>query len=227
MLVQTSTYVVRSIWTCTRTQAPSASQLALLVLQGLGLKAIMTTCRRPGTFAYGLVLLAATLTVSGCASLPQDQPVYEVLDQETGITIMRLGKPLEFTVGEGQGPTGDPFAYAGVFQTNRMGARAEFLWLAVPVDGTLASGPTLEIDGVAVTLASSTNNPSIAGLKSGPYTSPAPWARQFWYAVDAATIERLARATSMTIRTADTGGTWTFMPPVDARRRLMAYFETR
>ena len=40
-----------------------------------------------------LTLFATLLT--SCASLPDDAPVVEQLDDETGLTIARLGKPLE------------------------------------------------------------------------------------------------------------------------------------
>jgi hypothetical protein len=151
----------------------------------------------------------------------------EVLDPETGITILRFGKPLEFTVTEGKGPTGDPFGYAGFFQTNRMGARAEYLWIAVPVDGTLTEGPVVEVDGAVLELANGANNPSVAALKSGPYASPAPWAVQFWYPVDAAIVDKLARATRITIRTRDSIGPWTFASQPDPLARVLTYQQTR
>ena len=41
-----------------------------------------------------LTLLASAWLVS-CASLPDDAPVVENLDPQTGVTVARLGHPLE------------------------------------------------------------------------------------------------------------------------------------
>ena len=42
-----------------------------------------------------LALVAFALAASGCASLPEDEPVLEKLDANTGTTIAGIGRPIE------------------------------------------------------------------------------------------------------------------------------------
>jgi hypothetical protein len=180
----------------------------------------MTSCRY-------LLTCAAVLALQACAAVTVGNSTIEVLDQETGITVTRLARPLELTVTEGRGPTGDPFGYLGVFQTNRMGARAEYLWIAVPVDGTLAGIPSIEIDGAPLALPGGTNSPDIANLKSPPYQPPAPWSQQFFFPIDASTTVRLASAARLAIQSQDNAGKWSFVTAPEAQAALASYLETR
>ena len=50
------------------------------------------TRKRIACFVLGT--LAAAL-LSACAALPEDAPVVEKLDTETGVTVTRLGQPVE------------------------------------------------------------------------------------------------------------------------------------
>jgi hypothetical protein len=184
----------------------------------------MTSCRRLLT-RFAVCLAVATL--AGCAAPLATNRAIDVLDPETGITVTKLARPVEFTVTDGRGPTRDPFGYIGLFQTNRMGTRAEFLWLALPVEGTLAGNPVLSIDDTPVVLPEPTNDPALANLKTGPYAAPAPWSRQFYYSIDSSLAVRLASAARLTIQSEDTGGKWTFVASPDAQSALSLYIELR
>lgn len=74
---------------------------------------------------------ALALTSSGCIGLPE-QDVLEALDEATGTSLTRLARPIELLTVEPRGPGADPFAYVAPFETNRMGQRRAFLWIAVP-----------------------------------------------------------------------------------------------
>src|SRR5262245_44254067 len=84
--------------------------------------------------------LTATLTVlasaflGSCASLPDDAPVVENLDPQTGNTVARLGHPLELYRESGRSASGERFAFLGPFETNQAGTRQLFLWIALPME---------------------------------------------------------------------------------------------
>ena len=75
-----------------------------------------------------MLLLAA---LAGCASVPENA-VSERLDERTGTTVTTMQKPIELVSTEPRGSNSDPFAYLAPFETNRMGQRELFLWIAVP-----------------------------------------------------------------------------------------------
>lgn len=150
-----------------------------------------------------------------------------MLDERTGITITRLGKPLEFTVTLPPGPAKDPFAYLGPFQTNRMGQRADFVWLAVPADGALVGQPVVRADGELVAFDTMSASPTVANLESGPYRAPAPWSQQFFVSADADAIAQLSGAQRIEIATHDATGEWLFVLEGDALIALTQYAEAR
>src|SRR5262245_6061911 len=79
--------------------------------------------------AARLVLVATAGTLlSACAALPDDAPVVETLDPETGLTVARLGRPLELYSETTNKDVSERFAFIGPFETNQMGSRAMFLW---------------------------------------------------------------------------------------------------
>jgi hypothetical protein len=176
----------------------------------------MTSRREAETRFQRPAFLAAILMValSACAALPQDHPVYEQLDADTGMTIARIGKPVELFRETAAGANADRFAFLAPFETNQMGTRGSFLWLAVPIDPTLAdSVPTLEVDGAAVVLGTPAREPDIAGLARPPYKVPAPWSVAYYFKVDREVVARLGAAQSLTIHMAEP----TKSGPVDAQ----------
>ena len=90
----------------------------------------MTTTR------YARLTLAgfAAMFIGACAALPDDAPVVENLDEETGVTIARLGRPLELYNETSSKDVAERFAFLGPFETNQMGKRELFLWVALPME---------------------------------------------------------------------------------------------
>ncbi|MEJ0086766.1 MAG: hypothetical protein WDO72_13850 [Pseudomonadota bacterium] len=162
----------------------------------------MTSRRDAETVFLGARFLAGlvALTLGACATLPQDHPVYEQLDADTGVTIARIGKPIELYRETAPNGYADRFAYLAPFETNQMGARASFLWLAVPIDPTLVeSVPSLDVDGSALVLGTPSRQADFAGLAKSPYKLPAPWSVTYYFRADADVIARLGAARSLAI----------------------------
>lgn len=144
------------------------------------------------------MLLGSSL--SGCASLPEDQPVMEQLDSETGLTVARLGKPVELYLENfAQQPAGR-FAFIGPFETNSMGSRALFLWVALPLDSELSGDPIIEADGAPLALPAPSREASSAGLRQSPYRIPTPWSAMFYYKVDEALVTKLGNASKLSVQ---------------------------
>jgi hypothetical protein len=105
-------------------------------------------------------------------------------------------------------PTGR-FAFLAPFETNSMGKRELFLWVAIPV--TLAEGttPDIELDGKAVSLGTPARAADAVGLSQSPYRIPTPWSAMFYYRVDADLVAKLAQAGTLAIRVSEAakGGT--------------------
>ena len=78
--------------------------------------------------------------LGACAALPDDAPVVENLDEETGLTIARLGRPLELYRETVRKDMAERFAFLGPFETNQMGSRELFLWVAVPMEDPAVAG---------------------------------------------------------------------------------------
>jgi hypothetical protein len=146
--------------------------------------------RLASSAALGFVLL-----VAGCATVP-DNAVEEVLDESTGTSLTRLVQPIELLTVAPRGPNADPFAYLAPFETNRMGRRQAYLWLAVPDERGAASEPSLSVADRAITLGAPRSERD-AGLASWPYERPAPWSRIFVHELEAGMLRALA-----------TGGEW-------------------
>jgi hypothetical protein len=163
----------------------------------------MTSSRQLSTLTPRLVraaLSAAFLLITACAAVPDDAAVRDVLDERTGITVTRLGRAVELSVSVGRGPAGDPFAYLGIFETNHMGERAEFVWLAVPSGAQGVQAMAVEVNGRALDLGAASDDPQLAGLAASPYPVPAPWSVVRYFRADRAQMAAIANATSLGIR---------------------------
>jgi len=140
------------------------------------------------------------LALAACAALPDDAPVVEQLDNETGSTVTRLGHPVElYRETFVQDATGR-FAFIAPFETNQMGTRDLYLWIALPVDVADGSTPNIELDGRGLALAPPGREPASAGLRKPPYRIPTPWTASFYYKVDRDLVTNLAQAKTLTIR---------------------------
>ena len=150
-----------------------------------------------------VAMLASVL--GACAALPNDAPVVEQLDSETGTTITRLGHPIEvYRESFVQEPAGR-FAFIAPFETNLMGKRELFVWVAVPVEPVADSVPTVEVNGAALTLGTPGRSADFAMLHKSPYKIPTPWSAMYYFKADDAIVARLGEATDLAIRVQEVG----------------------
>lgn len=143
---------------------------------------------RRSALANGLAA-ALALTSSGCIGLPE-QDVREALDEATGTSLTRLARPIELLTVEPRGTGADPFAYVAPFETNRMGKRRAFLWIAVPDERGEKAQPSLSVAGQAVVLGA-LRAAREAGVAEWPYRAPAPWSRVVVHELDSAALDAL------------------------------------
>ena len=136
-----------------------------------------------------LAVLLASLGPAACTSLP-DNAVQETLEEATGTSLTRLARPIELTTVEPRGPNADPFAYVAPFETNRMGQRGTYLWVAVPDERGAGGRPLLRIGAQDVALGEPLDLRA-AGLGAAPYARPAPWSVEFVFRLDDAAMRAL------------------------------------
>lgn len=166
------------------------------------------TSRRVSQTAFQTVRFVLAIVASGwlasCAALPDDAPVVEQLDTETGVTVARLGRPIElYRETFLQDPAGR-FAFIGPFETNLMGQRELFLWIAVPIEPVANAVPVIEVNGTALTLGVPGRAADFAGLHKSPYKIPTPWSAMYYFKIDADLVTRLGEATRLVIRVVET-----------------------
>ena len=109
--------------------------------------------------------------------VPDDASVVEHLESETGVTITRLGHPIELYRETFLKDPAGRFAFLGPFETNQMGQRELFLWIAVPIEPVADSVPEVEINGTAVSLGTPGRTADFAGINKSPYKIPLPGAQ--------------------------------------------------
>ncbi|HEU5134077.1 MAG TPA: hypothetical protein VFU13_02935 [Steroidobacteraceae bacterium] len=153
---------------------------------------------------FTLVAAAAAL-LGACAALPDDAPVVEQLETETGITVTRLGHPVELYRETFQQEAAGRFAFIGPFETNLMGSRELFVWLAVPVEPVPDAVPIVEVNGSVLTLGVPGRAADFAGLQKSPYKIPTPWSATYYFKVDEAVVARLGEATDVSVRVTEPG----------------------
>jgi len=152
-----------------------------------------------------IVVAAIAILLGACAALPEDAPVVEQLDSETGTTVTRLGHPIEvYRESFVQEPAGR-FAFIAPFETNLMGKRELFVWVAVPVEPVADSVPIVEVNGSVLTLGTPGRNADFATLHKSPYKIPTPWSAMYYFKVDESLVEQLAQASNITIRVLEVG----------------------
>jgi hypothetical protein len=147
-----------------------------------------------------LLASAWVASLAGCAALPEDAPVMEQLDDETGVTIARLGRPMELYRETFQRDPAGRFAFLAPFETNQMGARELYLWAALPVDIAEGTTPDIEVNGKQLALGAPGRQADFAGLRKSPYKIPTPWSAMYYYKIDQALVQTLGAATSLVIR---------------------------
>jgi hypothetical protein len=160
-------------------------------------------CRSSTAGCWSLAILAAAL--GACASTPQ-QPVVDRLDPDTATTVTVLKKPVELVAESLHNSGGDPFAFLAPFETDRMGNRAQYLWLTAPGIENAKIEPQLLCDGQALKLSPVEGDITHLGLSHPPYEKPAPWSLQWYFQLPPETLRCLADAQHVTLETrADTG----------------------
>lgn len=162
----------------------------------------LTTAKWRACFA--LVAVVATL-LGACAALPEDAPIVEQLDTETGTTVTRLGRPLELYRETFLQETAGRFAFIGPFETNLMGRRESFVWLAVPVEPVGGEVPVIEVNGAALPLGAPGRAADFANLHKSPYKIPTPWSAMYYFKVEDSVVARLGEATDVTVRLLEAG----------------------
>lgn len=141
------------------------------------------------------VMSLSAITLGACAALPDDAPIVEQLDNDTGATITRFGHPLELYRDTLVPHELGRFTFVAPFETNQAGSRELFLWVAVPVDSPPdADPPSVEVNGTALTLGKPGRDADFAGLRSTPYKLPTPWSSMYYYKIDASIVATLAGA---------------------------------
>ncbi len=162
------------------------------------------TSRRPLSTPHRLThfaVLTATVWLGACVSLPNDAPVVEQLDDQTGLTIARLGRPLELYRENFRKDTLGKFAFLGPFETNQMGRRELYLWVALPLEDTASPvKPVVTVNGAALELPEPGRAPDAAGLQTTPYRIPMSWIATFYYRIDRSTVARLGEASTLRIQ---------------------------
>ena len=156
---------------------------------------------RPFRFIPAALL---ALALGACAALPNDSPVVEQLDAETGATVARIGRPLELYRESFAPDATTRFAFIGPFETNQMGDRELYLWVAVPVEPPAGAEPlAVEVDGKPLALREPGREADFAGLRTSPYKIPTPWSTMYYYKIDAALVGTLADARTVTVRVSE------------------------
>jgi hypothetical protein len=136
--------------------------------------------------------------LAGCAAVP-DNAVAEQLDERTGTTVTRIERPIELVSTEPRGNNTDPFAYVAPFETNRMGQRELYLWVAVPDERGGARPPVVVAGTETLQMVAKGSDPQALALAAFPYAKPAPWSAIHAYAIDEATLRSLAGAASIEV----------------------------
>ena len=151
------------------------------------------------------LVTVASFVLTACAALPEDAPIVERLDSETGTTVTRLGKPVELYRESFQQDPAGRFAFLAPFEVNLMGKRELYVWIAVPVEPIPDSVPEVEVNGGALALGAPSRNADIATLHKSPYRVPTPWSAMYYFKADDAIVARLGEATDLAIRVQEAG----------------------
>lgn len=168
---------------------------------------IMTSRRIPKSVqnAARAALIVAAGMLGACAALPDDAAVVEQLDPDTGLTIARLGHPIELFRETFRKDTSGKFAFLGPFETNQMGRRELYLYVALPLqDPASQVTPVISVDGTPLVLPEPGRAPDSAGLQHPPYKIPMSWIAMLYYRIDQDLVTKLGAAASLKIEVTET-----------------------
>ena len=183
--------------------------------------------------SYRLFILYLSFAfVSGCASEGSIKPA-EALDEQTGMTVGSLEKPLELVQRGQSAMTPEPhvsFAYLGPVEWDNMGAITYGLWVhLVPANdwqfNDIKAPGTVELaldDGVRpLKLA----QPPAA--TRGPYRPVASWGQTAYFDLDLATLKRMASSGNIELVFKAGGTPVRFAAAPDAHETLMRFLHAR
>jgi hypothetical protein len=145
-----------------------------------------------------------TLVLGACAALPEDGPVVESLDPQTGITVMRFGRAMELYREAAVRDAASRFAFVGPFERNNMGERQLYLWVAVPTAQSGGGIASVEVNGTALALGEPGRGAEFAALRDSPYRIQTPWFATFYYRLGTPDLLRLRDAARITVRVTET-----------------------
>jgi hypothetical protein len=147
------------------------------------------------------LLLMVAMALGACATVPDDASVVEKLDDETGLTVARLGRPIEVYRETFLKEPSGRFTFVAPFETNQMGTRELFLWVAIPIElSEQEPPPIVTVNGKELALGAPGRAPDFAGLLKSPYKIPTPWSSMYYYRVDQALIGTLGEARTISVR---------------------------
>jgi hypothetical protein len=146
------------------------------------------------------------LALGGCV-IPQPDATREVLDEDTGTTVVAMGTALEFYAPRPElGLQAASFAHLGAFESNRMGVRRLLLWLSVLPGGSsdVDAGTAANPQALSVMVGDGRIEPPLAsadarelGLARAPFKRPADWARDAYFDVTLAELRRIEGAAAL------------------------------
>ena len=169
------------------------------------LSKIIMTSRRLSKSVRNAALITMTGLLGACAALPDDAAVVEQLDSDTGLTIARLGHPIELYRETFRKDTSGKFAFLGPFETNQMGRRELYLYVALPLqDPASQVTPVITVDGTPLALGEPGRTPDAAGLQHPPYKIPMSWIAMLYYPIDHDLVAKLGAASSVKIQITET-----------------------
>lgn len=166
---------------------------------------VATTMTLAMSLAMMTTVVTATALLAACETAAP-QPVAERLDPDTATTLTVIKKPVELVGAGAHGPTGNPFAFIAPFETNRMGKRAMYLWMAAPAAAGVQQRPQLICDGHALLLPALDSDISHIGLSSPPYPAPVPWDTQWYFQLPQEDLECLVAAQIVAVETYGANG---------------------
>lgn len=161
-------------------------------------------------------LLLATAVVTGCASVPQDKPLRERLDDNTGATMTTLERPMAFYREQPMlAANARDYVYLGPVEVNRSGELTYMLWAAYAstIDRGRGSGlrvPTrayLMLDGAPLELIAA-DRPAHRREALGEwlYDSPIVGGNRVLYEVTRAQVVAITNARQLRLVTEEDGG---------------------
>jgi hypothetical protein len=181
--------------------------------------------------ARRFAVLFVSACLAACASTAANRP-FERLDEETGMTVSGLAKPLEF-VESGLVSINKhvSFAYLGPIEWDRMGDISYGLWLHIAPgnDRQVAaidapSAVSLALDGGELVL----ETMPAPKLGKETYAPLVPWGQTVYFKASPTTLRQIATSGQLLIRCRGVdGATVEFKPDQGANQVFMAFIQAR